>query len=371
MASNGKLFGFLNAEEVTAFRTALASSLLMLRRTKIKTITVFGTGKQAFWHVRIALLLRGSTIKKVHFFSRDFNERSTALMKTFYGFDMETKRREGWSETKFDLTGMKYGEVDRLLKEYVRAADMIICTTPSTVPLFDHKILTNAEGRKRARLIIAIGSYKPHMIEVPPEVLSQAIKVHGHSHHYQKRAEEGGVIVVDTLSCLKEAGELVEAGIEAYQTVELGELVMLAHMDAQTSPSDGSPTEESSPRTSLDNSTAPTSPVTTKSLAAAFRNNYSHSERSSSPGTSRAASRKSSFSLSRKPSLSLRQRNSSASSGRRRRQQTEQQDQMSRWLSGGNVVYKSVGMGLMDLVIGSELVKIAREKNIGTTIMHF
>jgi ornithine cyclodeaminase/alanine dehydrogenase-like protein (mu-crystallin family) len=106
MASNGKPFGFLNAEEVTAFRTALASSLLMLRRTKIKTITVFGTGKQAFWHVRIALLLRGSTIKKVHFFSRDFNERSTALMKTFYGFDMETKRREGWSETKFDLTGM-------------------------------------------------------------------------------------------------------------------------------------------------------------------------------------------------------------------------------------------------------------------------
>lgn len=47
MRPDGKPFGFLNAEELTAFRTALASSLLMVRRKKVKTIAVFGTGKQS------------------------------------------------------------------------------------------------------------------------------------------------------------------------------------------------------------------------------------------------------------------------------------------------------------------------------------
>jgi ornithine cyclodeaminase/alanine dehydrogenase-like protein (mu-crystallin family) len=48
MDNDGKPVGFINAEELTAFRTALASSLLMSRRSKIKTVTVFGAGKQAY-----------------------------------------------------------------------------------------------------------------------------------------------------------------------------------------------------------------------------------------------------------------------------------------------------------------------------------
>lgn len=48
MENDGKPIGFINAEELTAFRTALASSLLMSRRSKIKTVTVFGAGKQAY-----------------------------------------------------------------------------------------------------------------------------------------------------------------------------------------------------------------------------------------------------------------------------------------------------------------------------------
>jgi len=44
---------------------------------------------------------------------------------------------------------------------------------------------------------------------------------------------------------------------------------------------------------------------------------------------------------------------------------------MSRWLRRGNVIYKSVGMGLMDLAVGGELVRFAREKGVGTTIYDF
>ena len=47
MDNAGNAYAYINAEELTAFRTALTSSLLMVRRKKVKTISVFGSGKQA------------------------------------------------------------------------------------------------------------------------------------------------------------------------------------------------------------------------------------------------------------------------------------------------------------------------------------
>jgi ornithine cyclodeaminase/alanine dehydrogenase-like protein (mu-crystallin family) len=44
---------------------------------------------------------------------------------------------------------------------------------------------------------------------------------------------------------------------------------------------------------------------------------------------------------------------------------------MSRWLSKGNVIYKSVGLGLMDLCVGAQIVRLAREKGVGTTFKDF
>jgi ornithine cyclodeaminase/alanine dehydrogenase-like protein (mu-crystallin family) len=370
MGTDGKPYGFVNAEEVTAFRTALASSLLITRRRKVKTITVFGAGKQAYWHVRLALLLKGPTIKRVHFIVRDFNERSAGIMKTFVSHSADIKQREGWFETTFDLTSLQYVEIGRILKERLRKADIIMCTTPSTEPLFDHTILTNTEGRKRPRLVIAIGSYKPHMVEVPPEVFSQAVKIHGPGHHFHKRAEEGGVIVVDTIACVKEAGELVQAGVKSKNTVELGELTMLEQMNAEKETDESA--IEDSPRGSMEN-TAVSPQDFTSSLAQALRGTGLDSP--ANGGGSKAVSRKSSrasFNLSRKPSLSFRKRAGSVSSvGGRKKQQTESEDQMSRWLSGGNVIYKSVGMGLMDLVMGAEMVKLAKAKKIGTTVKNF
>lgn len=49
----------------------------------------------------------------------------------------------------------------------------------------------------------------------------------------------------------------------------------------------------------------------------------------------------------------------------------QKDDGLSRWLRDGTVVYKSVGVGLMDLVVGTELVEIAKQKNIGTQIEGF
>ena len=284
-------------------------------------------------------------------------------MKSFISCSAERKRKEGWYDTSFDLTSLRYFEIGRILKERVRKADVILCTTPSTEPLFEHAILTSTEGRMRPRLIVAVGSYKPHMIEVPSEVLAQAVKVHGSGHHFHKRAEEGGVIVVDTIACVREAGELVQAGIKATQTVELGELVMLEHMDIHEDEAviDDSPRESSEIVSPL----SPQDP--TRSLAKVFRETgLDTPSASGSRSNSRAPSRKSSrgsFNFKRSASIS--------SLGRRKNQQTEQEDQMSRWLSGGNVIYKSVGMGLMDLVVGAEIIRLAREKGVGSTVDNF
>jgi len=96
MATDGKPFGFINAEEMTAFRTALASSLLMVRRKRVRTITVFGTGKQSYWHVRLALLFHGATIQHVHIISHRFSEQARDFFRGLVGLDEGVKEREGW-----------------------------------------------------------------------------------------------------------------------------------------------------------------------------------------------------------------------------------------------------------------------------------
>jgi len=44
---------------------------------------------------------------------------------------------------------------------------------------------------------------------------------------------------------------------------------------------------------------------------------------------------------------------------------------MTEWLARGNVIYKSIGLGLMDLVVGNEFVRLARDMGCGTLIADF
>lgn len=221
-SSEGSPVGILHASTLTAFRTALASACLLIKRNRVHSVTVFGCGLQAFWHVRLALLFRGSTIRHVNIINRRFSDNCKAILKRFYSVPVAVKEREGWRDATFSVLTPGYGEYARLHREHVRSADVIFCCTPSTEPLFDAGILTSHEGRRKGRLIVAVGSYTPHMRELPVELLHQAIKPHerGH-HHYHRHAPEGGVVVVDTLDgALKEAGEIIEAGLTPQQLVE-------------------------------------------------------------------------------------------------------------------------------------------------------
>lgn len=395
MDTEGKPFGYLNAEELTAFRTALASSLLLVRRRKVKTVLVFGVGKQAYWHIRLSLMLFGSTIKHVQFVNRSFGERARNFMKGFVQFDPVQKELEGWTDTTFAMLTPGYGEYERLLKDQIRQADVIYTTTPSTEPLFDHQYLTNTEGRKKGRLIVAIGSYKKTMIELPHELVHQAVKRHGSGHHFHKHAEEGGAIIVDTLACVSQTGELTQAHIHETQTVELGELVLLEKMvsdDSSSVISDDS-NDFSIDSLNLGDNTRSMSqvfgepkplPHTDSTASAASMASTASAASNHSPRSSVSISRKGSISnpfhkrsdsaSTSTPSGSIfRKRTGSTNSatGKRPRKQTEKENEMCRWLRGGNVIYKSVGMGLMDLIVGTDLVTLARSNGVGVTVEDF
>ncbi|KAI1205014.1 ornithine cyclodeaminase [Annulohypoxylon truncatum] len=363
----GPPLGFLNAKTLTAFRTALASSCLLMKRTSVRTLTVFGSGLQAYWHIRLALMLRGDTIRQIYIINRRFSETARDMFKKIYGIPTEIKQREGWDQAQFSLLTPGYGEFDRLQRDHLRAADVIYCCTPSTDDLFDASILTNHEGRRKGRLIVAVGSYTPQMHELPRELLLQATKSHMPGHlHYHKHATEGGVIVVDTLDgALKEAGEIVDAGLEPKQLVELGELVMihrLAREEEEEPLASQSSTETSSISDSLDKLDIASSSTAMSTVSGS--SSRSPSRRGSSSGLSLPFRRRSSSQLA------------PDDLGQHKQSQQPQQphgrdNHLSRWLSVGNVIYKSVGLGLMDLVVGFEIVRLAQEKGLGSHVEGF
>jgi len=42
-----------------------------------------------------------------------------------------------------------------------------------------------------------------------------------------------------------------------------------------------------------------------------------------------------------------------------------------KWLTKGNVIYKSVGLGLMDLTIGLSVIDFAKKKGVGSHVDNF
>lgn len=282
----GNPLGIVNAQELTAFRTALAATILLHKRENVHTLTVFGAGRQAFWHIRLALMLRGKEIHHINIINRSF-ERAIKLMKSFH---VAQGGRPEWSHVKFDALSPEFVEYGRLLKDEIRKADVIFCCTASVEPLFPHEFLTSHEGRRKGRYVSAIGSYAPHMIELHPEILRMAARPDSGSRHHHKHAKSEGVVIVDSLeSCLKEAGEVIQAKLGPEQLVEVGELIMVK-----------------------------------KAAMKEIKLGTGEGEKG-----------------------------------------------LVEWLKKGNVVYKSVGLGLMDLVCGADCVRLARERGVGTTIEGF
>ncbi|CAI4219901.1 unnamed protein product [Parascedosporium putredinis] len=259
--------GFVNAGAITAFRTALASSCLLRLRGTVQDIVVFGAGKQAYWHLRLALLQHGATVSRVTVINRS---ESTArqVLADLGAVAPEIRSREGWQPAVLDaLTPDTVGYAG-LLQTRLREADVIFA----------------ARRQGKTRLVVAVGSYTPDMRELPQELLLQSAKAS------QDDPIDGGAIIVDTLEgVLSEAGEIIHAKVGPSRLVELGEVV-----DLDQIPQGASLAE-----------------VRTKTEARAH------------------------------------------------------------WLRNGNVIYKSVGLGLMDLTAGGYLLQVANDIGLGTRVEDF
>ncbi|KAI9148908.1 hypothetical protein HJFPF1_10951 [Paramyrothecium foliicola] len=277
--ASGKCIGLMNSEEFTAFRTSLGSILLYQYRKATKNIVVFGAGKQALWHLRLAFVLRGNDTSSVTIVNRSA-KRAEQLIEQLRQMDAESST-ETTAKIKFTIihneTNAQY---ESQLRAALEASDVIFCTTPSKEPLFPAEWLVSKPAGAKARYISAIGSYKLDMAEIDPDYLRYVTKS---GTGPLNTADSGSIVVVDSrAACKLEAGELVKAELRDDQMLEMGEIV------------------------------------------------------------------------------------------ERRKAASEVEKQtLETWFQEGLVVYKSVGVGVMDLALGRGLLDIASEKNIGQSVAEF
>ncbi|KAG0644380.1 hypothetical protein HOY80DRAFT_878590 [Tuber brumale] len=198
----GRLLAVLNAEEITAFRTACVSIVLLLGRIgyglAVEKAVVFGTGKQAEWISRLLLKLC-PTLRRLAIIGREGNspEKMEAFVDKFRS-GVESETRVGWKTYG--------GGIDQDVRDELHETDAIFCCTPSTVELFPVEFLTDG----KERYISLVGSYKPHMKELSPGYL---------------RRESVTVVVDSVEACLVEAGEVIQAELKADDLMYIGNVV--------------------------------------------------------------------------------------------------------------------------------------------------
>ncbi|KAI1127070.1 hypothetical protein F5Y10DRAFT_201307 [Nemania abortiva] len=222
--ADGLPSGILNAEEVTGYRTALIALIPYLWRRHTEKIVVFGAGKQALWHLRLALALRGEEIKSIVLINRTAS-RAEALLAQLRG---ENESR--WkSAAIMQHTDLSHPNFQRCLKDHLSTADAIFCTTGATEPLFPaHYII--AEGKERHPYISAVGSWQPDMIELDPELLRQAVK------EIPPGSKAGSLLVDDREGVLHHSGEVPRSNMRAEHLVEIGEIESLPQTERDREP---------------------------------------------------------------------------------------------------------------------------------------
>lgn len=202
----GRLLGLLSAAEITAFRTALAIMTLFVRCVSLRkeNVVIFGSGRQAEWHARLALLLTpAQQIKRLTFVNRS-RARLAAMRSVIDDLLSAHPHLTISTLAKDDTTPDSY---EAQLQQVVGSSDVIFSCTPATEPNFPYSYLCGEGGKQR--FISLIGSYKPHMREIDTETLLSG----------------GGKIYVDSKeACLEESGELILAEVKEDQLVEIGEL---------------------------------------------------------------------------------------------------------------------------------------------------
>ncbi|KAH9933979.1 NAD(P)-binding protein [Epithele typhae] len=189
----GAVKAVVNARLLTALRNAagslLATQLLLPTDAAPTNIVAVGAGAQIQAHLNL-FLVAYPTIKTCTIFNRTQNARLASLRDRI--------------ALAFPHIHVSTGSLspDSTMREAVSKAQVIITATSSTVPLFPSEFVSPGTH------LCLIGSYTPEMHEIDTPLVRRA----------------GKVVVDQKAACLKEAGELITAGLQEKDLVELGTL---------------------------------------------------------------------------------------------------------------------------------------------------
>lgn len=197
----GSLEGVINARTLTAFRTALASTIPMVKVIDPQTpnlapqITVLGSGLQAYWHARLCLLLYPQ-MEHVTLINR--TEPNAVALEKELGID--------FPNVKFSI---KLLSDAKAVQSALLESTFIFGCMPSTEAYI--KLEHINKDPKRPVYINLIGSYKPHMIELDKEFINSEFK--------------NTKIIVDSIpDSLVEAGELIQTNKTEADLVEIASI---------------------------------------------------------------------------------------------------------------------------------------------------
>lgn len=201
--------GLVNAEEPTAYRTAMNTMIPFCWRKHVRRVVVFGAGKVGLWSVRLMLALRGEEVESVVVVNRTIGRAEETVGR------VKRENEERWkSEASFEAVASgKEGSVARL-RTLVEEADVVLCTTPSSVKVLEAEWVVGGGGRKVSKLITGIGSWQHQMVEIDPELYKAAAA-----------AENGAVMADNVESAMRESGEVIQSGLREDQIYELGKVL--------------------------------------------------------------------------------------------------------------------------------------------------
>ncbi|CAK9436197.1 uncharacterized protein LODBEIA_P07550 [Lodderomyces beijingensis] len=202
---SGELQAVMNASTLTAFRTALASTLGLIKVISVDKqeilpdLTVFGVGAQAYWHVKLSLLLYGRKIQRVNILNRTLGNAEK----------LKAKLEEEFKDVQFDAFSFQ-NDGDVAYKNRIQNSSIIFGCTPAASPVIKAEYIN--KDPKWPVFISLIGSYKPDMIELDLDFV-------------KKLKQQGVKIIVDSKEhTLEEAGELIQSQYQPSGLVEIHEL---------------------------------------------------------------------------------------------------------------------------------------------------
>lgn len=189
----GMVVSMLDGTYVTQIRTGAATGAAfdLLAKKDCKRGALIGTGGQAAAQLEAMLCAR--SLEEVNV------------------FDLNPERTKAFAAQMSEALKMYGAKIKAVSSsdEAIEDADLIVTVTPSIKPVFDGNKV------KKGATVSCVGSYQPHMQEMPPAVLTRASKI------YFDSAD----------AVLSEAGDILiplEEGLitkEAF-TGELGEVIL-------------------------------------------------------------------------------------------------------------------------------------------------